>query len=288
MRISTKEFYLSGLQAVQQHTSDILRAQRQIATGEKYNNASDSPLAAGMGVQLVLDHAQFDMFKVNQDFTNAKLAESDTQLKALADGIQRIRQLMVQAGNDLAPDQRSAIKLEVEQIWERMKSFAAVKDSSGNNLFPQVSPSEVPSALIAPETEVRGGVSFSEIMGRMAPSQPTIPPSLGFVDAYPIMDHIIAVLDSGQSPSSSDWTDFEKVSSQVNQASVKIGVLQNHLDAASESADTQRMNIEVERSHLLDADLAATTSELAKSNALLQAAQSIMSRIDINNLFQKL
>jgi flagellin-like hook-associated protein FlgL len=50
----------------------------------------------------------------------------------------------------------------------------------------------------------------------------------------------------------------------------------------------QKANIEVERSNLLDADLAESTSKLVKSNALLQAAQSIMARLEINNLFQKL
>nr|NDG06331.1 hypothetical protein [Oxalobacteraceae bacterium] len=92
MRISTKEIYLSGLHAVQQHTADIMRAQRQIASGEKYTKASDSPLAAGLGVQVTLDRAQFEMFKVNQDFTNAKLVASDTQLKSMTEGMLRIRQ----------------------------------------------------------------------------------------------------------------------------------------------------------------------------------------------------
>jgi flagellin-like hook-associated protein FlgL len=44
----------------------------------------------------------------------------------------------------------------------------------------------------------------------------------------------------------------------------------------------------LQRSNLLDTDLATATASLVKSNALLQAAQSIMTKLDVNTLFQKL
>lgn len=285
MRISTKEVYLSGLQAVQQHTADIMRAQRQIATGEKYTKASDSPLAAGLGVQVILDRAQFEMFKVNQDFTNAKLVASDTQLKSITEGMLRIRQLMVQASNDLVPEQRTAINLEIDQIWKRIQAFATSKDSSGNALFEPVKPNAIANVLIAPSLQVRAGISYAEIMGQRTPAGP---PEAGFTSLDSVLATITTRLGNRQAPSAQDWVDFDKLSSQVNEAAVKIGILQNHLEAATEASEVQKMNIDIEKSNLLDADLAETTSKLARSNALLQAAQSIMSRIDINNLFQKL
>jgi len=285
MRISTKEVYLAGLQAVQQHTADIMRAQRQIATGEKYTKASDSPLAAGLGVQVILDRAQFEMFKVNQDFTNAKLVASDTQLKSITEGMLRIRQLMTQASNDLVPEQRTAIKLEIDQIWKRIQAFAESTDSSGNALFEKVAPSAVPNVLIAPSLQVRAGISYAEIMGQRTPAGPA---EAGFTSLDSVIGAITTRLGNRQAPSADDWDGFDKLSSQVNEAAVKVGILQNHLDAATEASEVQKMNVDIEKSNLLDADLAETTSKLARSNALLQAAQSIMSRIDINNLFQKL
>ena len=65
-------------------------------------------------------------------------------------------------------------------------------------------------------------------------------------------------------------------------------MLQNQLDAATEAADVQKNNVEVQRSNLLDTDLATATAGLMKANALLQAAQSIMTKMDTNSLFQKL
>ena len=83
-------------------------------------------------------------------------------------------------------------------------------------------------------------------------------------------------------------TNMQLVLKQVTKAQVKTGLLQNQLDAATEAADVQKNNVEVQRSNLLDTDLATATAGLVKSNALLQAAQSIMTKLDTNSLFQKL
>ena len=76
--------------------------------------------------------------------------------------------------------------------------------------------------------------------------------------------------------------------SSTGRAQVKTGLIQNQLDAAAESADVQKNNVELQRSNLMDTDMAEATAGLVKSNALLQAAQSIMSKLDANSLFQKL
>jgi flagellin-like hook-associated protein FlgL len=81
---------------------------------------------------------------------------------------------------------------------------------------------------------------------------------------------------------------FQAALKQVTRAQVKTGLLQNQLDAATEAAEVQKTNVELQRSNLLDTDLATATASLVKSNALLQAAQSVMTKLDVNTLFQKL
>jgi flagellin-like hook-associated protein FlgL len=95
-------------------------------------------------------------------------------------------------------------------------------------------------------------------------------------------------LTAGTTLSASDMDNIQLVLKQVTTAQVKTGLLQNQLDAATEAADVQKNNVELQRSNLLDTDLATATAGLVKSNALLQAAQSIMTKLDSNSLFQKL
>jgi flagellin-like hook-associated protein FlgL len=99
-----------------------------------------------------------------------------------------------------------------------------------------------------------------------------------------VRDKLIA----GNALASTDMDNIQLVLKQVTKAQVKTGLLQNQLDAATEAADVQKNNVEVQRSNLLDTDLATATAGLVKSNALLQAAQSIMTKLDSNSLFQKL
>ena len=81
MRISSQQVFDSSVQSMQQHTSDVVEAQRQISSGQKYRLASDDALAAGLGVQIAWDKTQFGMFKVNQDHINASLTSTDAQRK---------------------------------------------------------------------------------------------------------------------------------------------------------------------------------------------------------------
>jgi flagellin-like hook-associated protein FlgL len=103
-----------------------------------------------------------------------------------------------------------------------------------------------------------------------------------------VMSGIQATLAAGNSPTDTDMANMQAVLTQVTRAQVKTGLLQNQLDAATESAEVQKTDVELQRSNLLDTDLATATASLVKSNALLQAAQSIMTKLDVNTLFQKL
>ena len=285
MRISTKQIFDSGLQSVQKQTAETIKAQRQIASGEKYSKASESPLAAGLGVQVILDRSQYEMFQINQDFTNAKLTAADAQLKAVNDGISRFRQLLVQAGSDINPGQRQTIAVELEQVETRIAQLLTAQDANGHYVFDQIEPEAIGVIPSAPNISIRAGISLVEIAGRKTPASSA---SAGFVDLYDGLQSAIAEVRAGNGPSAQTLTTLAGIAVQVNEAQVKVGLQQNELEASIEISDAQKANIEVERSNLLDADLAESTSRLVKSNALLQAAQSIMARLEINNLFQKL
>jgi flagellin-like hook-associated protein FlgL len=123
------------------------------------------------------------------------------------------------------------------------------------------------------------GLSYNEIM---------VGPLVTGKDVLAIMTAIKTKLSAGNSPSDEDMVNFQAALKQVTRAQVKTGLLQNQLDAATEAAEVQKTNVELQRSNLLDTDLATATASLVKSNALLQAAQSVMTKLDVNTLFQKL
>ena len=276
MRISSQQVFDSGVSSMQQHTSDVVKYQQQISSGRKYQLASDDALAAGLGVQIDLDNAQFAMFKVNQNHINASLTSTDSQLSGINIALTTFQQMMVQAGNGtLGADGLKTLGQQASTLYNTVNQMSLAKDANGEQILRTATPTSV---LVAPNVSLETALSFSEVMAANGRAQDVIT-FLGSV-----RDKLIA----GTALASTDMDNIQLVLKQVTKAQVKTGLLQNQLDAATEAADVQKNNVEVQRSDLLDTDLATATAGLVKSNALLQAAQSIMTKLDTNSLFQKL
>jgi flagellar hook-associated protein 3 FlgL len=276
MRISSQQVFDSGVSSMQQHTSDVVKYQQQISSGRKYQLASDDALAAGLGVQIDLDNAQFAMFKVNQNHINASLTSTDSQLSGINIALTKFQQMMVQAGNGtLGADGLKTLGQQASTLYNTVNQMSLAKDANGEQILRTATPTSV---LVAPNVSLETALSFSEVMAANGRAQ----------DVMTFLGSVRDKLNAGTTLSSSDMDNIQLVLKQVTKAQVKTGLLQNQLDAATEAADVQKNNVELQRSNLLDTDLATATAGLVKSNALLQAAQSIMTKLDSNSLFQKL
>lgn len=277
MRISSQQVFESGVSSMQQHTSAVVKYQQQISSGRKYQAASDDALAAGLGVQIDLDNAQFAMFKVNQNHITASLSTTDSQLSNINIALTKFQQMMVQAGNGtLGADGLKTLGQQAITLYNTVDQMSQAKDANGEQILRTTTPTSV---LVAPNVSLETALSFSEVMSAPSGMTQTV---MTFMES--VRDKLVA----GTTLSAADMGNMQLVLKQVTKAQVKTGLLQNQLDAATEAADVQKNNVEVQRSNLLDTDLATATAGLVKSNALLQAAQSIMSKLDANSLFQKL
>ena len=277
MRISSQQVFDSGVSSMQQHTSDVVKYQQQISSGRKYQVASDDALAAGLGVQIDLDNAQFAMFKVNQNHITASLTSTDSQLNNINLALSKFQQMMVQAGNGtLGAEGLKTLGQQASTLYNTVDQMSQAKDANGEQILRTATPSSV---LVAPNVSLETALTYAEVMS--APNGMT-------QNVMTFMGSVRDKLTAGTALSGSDMDNIQLVLKQVTRAQVKTGLLQNQLDAATEAADVQKNNVELQRSNLLDTDLATATAGLVKSNALLQAAQSIMTKLDSNSLFQKL
>jgi flagellin-like hook-associated protein FlgL len=281
MRISSQQIFDTGLNSLQQHTAEVVDAQRQISSGHKYNRASESALAAGLGVQVTFDNAQYDMYKVNQDHLNQVYATVDTQLKSIYDVTVSFQRMMTQAANDTqsADSRQNVLKVQAQKLRDTVDKILGALDASGQPIFK----GSVGQVAAANNLTLDNGVKLADVTTFNAT------PAAGHTgDLLAAMDAVIAQLNGGGAPSGVQFDDVNSAINQVTRSQVRVGLLQNQLDAATQFAESQKLNVETARSNLLDTDLAQATSQLAKSNALLQAAQAIITKLDTNTLFQKL
>lgn len=296
MRISSQQIFEGGIRSVQQHTADVVQAQRQISSGKKFSNASDNALAAGLGSQITFDKAQYTMFKVNQDHLTNYYANVDTQLKHLHDAMAAFQLTMQQAANDTSSDtSRGALIEKMKTLRDTILSFSMSVDANGVQIFRESSTS-IGQIKAAPSVELENGISHLDVMeftpkqtaGNLNPLTGKVNPMNVETLLQDVIDKMQAGVSMASGAADENFDNMGRAVDHVTSLQVKVGLWQNQLDAAIQVTEDQKANIEIQRSNLLDTDLAETTAQLARSNALLQAAQAIITKIDTDTLFQKL
>ena len=279
MRVSSQQLFDSGVAALQQHMQDVVESQRQISSGQRHGKASDDPLAAGLGVQVQLKKAEFAMFRVNQDHVQTTLDQTDSQLSSLQQILGNLQQLMIQAsGAGLDDATRTQMAQKAQTLKDAVQQFSNAKDASGNPLLKAAG--GVGEVQVAPSIKLETGILKSSVMGD--------PADATTVDVLDAMNDVLVALQGGQKPSTLEFDAIGNAMRQVSKAQVKTGVLLNLLDSARQASAFQETAVEQQRSTLLDTDPAQAAADLARSNALLQAAQAIMARLDSTSLFEKI
>lgn len=279
MRVSSQQLFDSGVAALQQHLQDVVESQRQISSGKRYGKASDDPLAAGLGVQVQLKKAEFAMFRVNQNHVQSTLDQTDSQLASLHQMLANMQQLMIQAsGPGLDNATRIQMAQKAKTLHDAVLQFSQAKDAAGKEILKAVG--ELGPVKLAPSIELETGILKTSVMGD--------PADATTIDVLEAMDDIFVALNSGQTPSTAEFEAINNAMRQVSKAQVRTGVLLNLLDSARQASAFQETAVEQQRSTLMDTDPAEATANLARSNALLQAAQAIMARLDSTSLFEKI
>jgi len=277
MRVSSQQLFDSGVAAMQQHLQDVVEAQRQISSGQRHGKASDDPLAAGLGVQVSLKRAEFGMFKVNQNHVQHNLDQTDAQLSSLQQMLAEFQQLMIQTtGPGLDDSVRQQMAQKADALVKAVEQFSQTKDANGQPVLK--ADSSVSTVQVAPSIQMETGITLSSVLG--SATQGT--------DVLQAMRDVKTALEAGQKPTNVQFDAIKSSLGQISKAQVRTGVLLNLLDSARQASAFQESAVEQQRSTLMDTDPAQATADLARSNALLQAAQAIMAKLDATTLFQKI
>jgi flagellar hook-associated protein 3 FlgL len=292
MRISTQQIYDSSITSIQQQASDVMKSQTQIASGRKYQNVSDSPQAVGYGLKLDFDKAQYDMFIINQKKMAERISNADAQLVSINSALAKFKQVVVQSGSAFAQGTLSTTLFQqAASLRDSIKSFAQAKDTSGEAILVNMYDVDDRLGKVAIDLNVTvdEGVSLAESMGiyRTGNESPRVAVN-GKTDVLTVLDRIVSELQAGRAPSPGDSSNVDDAITQIRGAQVKVGIMNAQVNNALDSVELKKVNAENARSAVLDTDIAESSANLAKSQALLQAAQSIFAKIQSSTLFDKI
>lgn len=136
MRISTNQFYQSGLNSILDQQSGLNRTQEQIATGLRVQRPSDDPIASISIINLEQEIALTNRYIANIDIGAANLGVEESTLQSTTNVLQRVRELILSGGNPTYGDtERNSLAVEMNELLNQLVGFANFKTASGDYMF---------------------------------------------------------------------------------------------------------------------------------------------------------
>jgi flagellar hook-associated protein 3 FlgL len=128
MRITHQMMTSRLIMDLNQSTSKIAAAQRQVASGNRINKPSDDPLGAHDALRYREELAGIDQYASNVSEATDWVSTTDTALGEITDIVHRARELTVQGANgSVNANNRAAIAAEIDKLIDAVKDAANAK-----------------------------------------------------------------------------------------------------------------------------------------------------------------
>lgn len=222
----------------------------RIASGQRINEAADDAaglaIAQGMEGQIRgLDQG----IENTRDMQNA-LTTADGALENIGDGLNRIRELSIQASNGtLSQNDRDRIQAEISEMVDHIE--ASTRNTQFNTM--PLLDGSFQNANVQAGANFGGGQTVS--IGDMSEVAQAITSFNVTEEAHPLNDNLSAL---------------DQVMADVNGARADIGAMENRLDVTAENGAVAVENLVVAQSQIQDADIAEEMVELQTAEVLNQ------------------
>ncbi|MEN3111831.1 flagellar hook-associated protein FlgL [Uliginosibacterium paludis] len=136
MRISTSQIYAVNVSTISRQQADQLHTQQQLSTGNRVVSPSDDPVAAARALEISQSINRIGLESSNQGKAGDNLRNLDSQLGAIGDILQYVREKAVQAGNaSLSAEDKTYLATDIKQQFDALLNLANSRDETGEYLF---------------------------------------------------------------------------------------------------------------------------------------------------------
>ncbi|MCR9278816.1 MAG: flagellar hook-associated protein FlgL [Pseudomonadaceae bacterium] len=166
MRISTNQITLQNAAQMQRLSQDVAATQFQIGTGRRFTSAGEDPIGAAKEVRLEQEIGLRNQYGENIGFAESQLVQEETILDQASNLLQRIRELVIQAGNGVQTNiDRGFLATEIEARADELYSLMNSRSSNGDYVFAGFQAQNAPFERVGTEAVYRGdeGQRFVQI-----------------------------------------------------------------------------------------------------------------------------
>ena len=234
---------------------------QRLSSGFRINTAADD--AAGLAVSESM-RAQIRSYTVAERNTNNAISMAQTAeagLGQISGILIRMRELSVQSANgDLTSIDRGYLDTEFQQLKDELTRLAEATEFNGKEML-------------------AGSVATIDFqVGINTTSFDTITVSFGGLSVSGLGLSGVTVAGSAAGNATSAIDSLDLALATVSNARAGYGAAQNRLQIAIANSQTIRTNLEAANSAIKDVDVAEETSQLARSQVLLQAGASVLAQ----------
>lgn len=257
------------------------QSQLAISTGKRINKVSDDPVGAAQAERAMtrIERIKVDLRTIDLQRSNMTLAESS--LGEGIDHLQRVRELLLSAGNaTLNTPQRAGIVHEIQSVRNRLLQLANRQDSNGMALFGGLGSVAIPFV-----EDGAGAVSFVGVAGLPGNGEVSLPMALDGHGAFMFtsttdsnasifktMDTAIAALKQAATSQNDLATmnaailqgikDVDTGLTQMQTARGQAGEFLNQSDRIESLLNARHDQSETDRSRVQDLDMAQAISQM--------------------------
>jgi flagellar hook-associated protein 3 FlgL len=297
MRITNGMLSTSFLGDMNRNLNGMQTIQKQLTSGKEFSRPSDNPFKVARSMQMQSEIYANKQFNSNIKDTINWMDTTDAALGQATNTLQRVRELMVSAGNAAyGSGELSAIK---DEINEKVAEFGQilntsfdgkyifggtegttkpmkVTDTTGTNVlgFTNADTTNVNKSLsveISPGVTAEYNVNATEVMDYEAgKSMSTL-----FSD---ILGHLSNSADKGQ-VTGNDLKEMDKAIDNLLKLSSKVGTVQNRMESAKGLNEEQNFNMTEILSNNEDIDIVEKTMEYATMQTIYMASLQTSAKV---------
>lgn len=257
--------------------------QDQLATGKKITRPSDDPVVAMKGITYRTNLMEVEQYKRNFSEAYTWTENTDAALDKATQGLQRLRELTVQASNDTYEgNQRKAIEEEIKQLKEHLVTIANTKVGD-KYIFNGTNTSKEPVTTNAGGTVATTSTNANEVKIELSKGiyiGVNVPGNKLFnADFFKRIEDLQTKLMSNAGDIDASLKDLDDNINAVLSVRSEIGARQNRIEMMETRIDEQEVIANRVLSENEDVDIERVITDLKTQESVHRAALGVGSRI---------
>lgn len=301
MRISTNTFFDQGIGKITSLQADQSRLQGQIATGKRFSNPSDDPVAAARALEVSQQKEMNATYANTRTVAKTNLETVEASLTNITNLLVAAQSTLVAAGNGAYSNlERGFVATDLKNSLDALVGLANGKDAYGTYLYAGY------NSEVAPFTPTGAGATYNgdnNVQQLKVDAQRLMDVSVSGqevflangTDVFSTLNDIINLLNTPITDATTQaafsnglataMTNMQSSVDNIMNVRAAVGSKLNELDTLDISGQDRDLQYAKSLSEIQDLDYAEALSEFAKNQTIMEAAQKSFSSTAQLSLF---